>query len=312
MGASAVPGVRRSARLMQELPVAKRERPVTGERPVAKREKRREVPDTKREKAKAFATAAHASTAREASARADGVELIVGCDEAGRGPLAGPVVAAACAFSPGAEPIPGVGDSKSIADEAEREALYEQIVAAPGVVWSARVVSAARVDEVNILMASLEAMRLSIVDVLGASQRRPATALALIDGPFSPWKEGEKYVDFQQPQPPSDVALQVEPIKGGDAKVYCIAAASILAKALRTRLESRASSEALPGRDVPHDADSPPPGRHVAAIAKHGATAIHRRTFAPLKAQELPPPSADELRQIEAIEAAAQAKEGTP
>ena len=83
-------------------------------------------------------------------------------------------------------------------------------------------------------------------------------------------------------------------------------------QALRTRLESRASSEALTGRDVPHDADSPPPARHVAAIAKHGATAIHRRAFAPLKAQELPPPSADELRQIEAIEAAAQAKEGTP
>ena len=150
MGASAVPGVRRSARLMQELPVPKRERLVAGERPgakgespVAKREKLLEVPDTEREKAKAFATAAHASTAREASARADGVELIVGyahrlyrlspccpragsrhtpsttrrCDEAGRGPLAGPVVAAACAFSPGAEPIPGVGDSKSIADE---------------------------------------------------------------------------------------------------------------------------------------------------------------------------------------------------
>uniref|UniRef100_A0A7S3W1W2 Ribonuclease n=2 Tax=Emiliania huxleyi TaxID=2903 RepID=A0A7S3W1W2_EMIHU len=310
MGASAVPGVRRSARLMQELPVAKRERPVTGERPVAKREKRREVPDTKREKAKAFATAAHASTAREASARADGVELIVGCDEAGRGPLAGPVVAAACAFSPGAEPIPGVGDSKSIADEAEREALYEQIVAAPGVVWSARVVSAARVDEVNILMASLEAMRLSIVDVLGASQRRPATALALIDGPFSPWKEGEKYVDFQQPQPPSDVALQVEPIKGGDAKVYCIAAASILAKVTRDRLMRR-YAELWPEYGLAEHKGYPT-ARHVAAIAKHGATAIHRRTFAPLKAQELPPPSADELRQIEAIEAAAQAKEGTP
>lgn len=311
MGASAVPGVRRSARLMQELPVAKRERPAAkGERPVAKREKRREVPDTKREKAKAFATAAHASTAREASARADGVELIVGCDEAGRGPLAGPVVAAACAFSPGAEPIPGVGDSKSIADEAEREALYEQIVAAPGVVWSARVVSAARVDEVNILMASLEAMRLSIVDVLGASQRRPATALALIDGPFSPWKEGEKYVDFQQPQPPSETALQVEPIKGGDAKVYCIAAASILAKVTRDRLMRR-YAELWPEYGLAEHKGYPT-ARHVAAIAKHGATAIHRRTFAPLKAQELPPPSADELRQIEAIEAAAQAKEGTP
>ena len=64
--------------------------------------------------------------------------------------------------------------------------------------------SASRIDEVNILMASLEAMRLCVTDVL---QRKPQVtrALALIDGPFSPWKEGEKYADFQAAQPPSAV-----------------------------------------------------------------------------------------------------------
>ncbi len=194
---------------------------------------------------------AHASRAREEAAWAAGIQLVCGCDEAGRGPLAGPVVAAACMLPASAPPIAGVGDSKTITDEAAREALYEQIVATPGVVWSARVVSAQRIDEINILMASLEAMRLSVVDVLGAQSEAGAKkqtgaqkknkgaktgkaavkALALIDGPFSPWKEGEKYAAFQQPAPPPGVSLAVEPVIKGDSKVYCIAAASILAKA---------------------------------------------------------------------------------
>ena len=172
-----------------------------------------------------------ATSRREEAAWARGVQICVGCDEAGRGPLAGPVVAAACALPSAAPRIAGVSDSKTIVDEAAREALYAQIVATPGVVWSVRVVSAARIDEINILMASLEAMRLSIVDVLqqpswvrghmlkprpshaelgrGAvadecspfpytrRQASPSKALALVDGPFSPWKEGEKY-----PSPP--------------------------------------------------------------------------------------------------------------
>lgn len=165
----------------------------------------------------AEAPLAHASLAREQSAWADGVRLVIGCDEAGRGPLAGPVVAAACSLPASAAPIAGVGDSKTITDEAMRESLYEQIVGTPGVRWSARVVSASRIDDINILMASLEAMRYSIVDVLHASSE--ARALALIDGPFSPWKEGEKYAAFQLPAPPAAVGLEVEPIKGGDGKV---------------------------------------------------------------------------------------------
>ena len=78
---------------------------------------------------------------REEAAWADGIHVVVGCDEAGRGPRAGPVVAAACMLPASAAPIPGVGDSKAITDEAMREALYEQIITTPGVLWSARVIA---------------------------------------------------------------------------------------------------------------------------------------------------------------------------
>ena len=130
-------------------------------------------------------------------------------------------------------------------------------------------------------MASLEAMRLSIVDVLGASQRRPATALALIDGPFSPWKEGEKYVDFQQPQPPSETALQVEPIKGGDAKVYCIAAASILAKVTRDRLMRRCAAATV-GWRAACSTSLPPPRRLFISATPAVRGPFLRRRYAEL------------------------------
>lgn len=239
------------------------------------------------------------SRSREEAAWAAGIPFVVGCDEAGRGPLAGPVVAAACALPASADIIAGVADSKTVLDESAREALYERIVATEGVVWSARVVSAARIDEVNILMASLEAMRLSIVDVLMAAGT-PTTALALIDGPFSPWKAGEKYVDFQTPQPPTSTRLDVEPIKGGDGKVYCIAAASILAKVTRDRL-MRAYDVEWPMYGLAQHKGYPT-AAHVAAISKHGATAIHRRTFAPLKHNaSLAPPTDAELERVQAI-----------
>ena len=248
------------------------------------------------------APADHASREREEAAWADGIHVVVGCDEAGRGPLAGPVVAAACMLPASAAPIPGVGDSKAITDEAMREALYEQIVATPGVLWSARVIGADRIDEINILMASLEAMRLSTVDVLLAA-KSPKQALALVDGPFSPWKEGEKYVDFQTPAPPAGVDLAVEPIKKGDAKVYCIAAASIIAKVTRDRC-MHAYDREWPMYAFAQHKGYPVPA-HVAAIAKHGPCAIHRRTFAPLKTANLEAPTAAELKRVEAIDCSA-------
>jgi ribonuclease HII len=242
-------------------------------------------------------SAAHASRSREEAAWGDGIPLVIGCDEAGRGPLAGPVVAAACALPASVAPILGVGDSKTITDEAAREALYERIVSTPGVRWSARIVSASRIDEINILMGSLEAMRLSIVDVLKASEA--PRALALVDGPFSPWKEGEKYVNFQEPPPPKSTVLDVEPIKGGDAKVYCIAAASIIAKVTRDRCMHAYAAE-WPQYGLNEHKGYPTPA-HVAAISKHGPCAIHRRTFAPLKSRELPPASKAELARVDSI-----------
>lgn len=323
----------------------------------------------------------HASRDLEESAWAAGVPLVIGCDEAGRGPLAGPVVAAACALPASAAPILGVGDSKTILDESVREELYEKIVSTPGVRWSARIVSAARIDEINIvrgrsgldrrggrrvsaqrrlrvltcccsrsrpahastpcarfdtrsaqLMASLEAMRESIVDVMGqanvgaSAEAAPAAgskangkaksddaangsggtaangsnrAWVLVDGPYSPWKEGAKYVDFQTPALPAGADVSVEPIKKGDAKVYCIAAASIIAKVTRDRA-MRLYDSHWPHYDLKTHKGYPTPN-HVAAISKHGACAIHRRTFAPLKARALPPPSTEELEAVDAI-----------
>ncbi len=303
-------GIRRSARLKAVAPVpppaarnsaALKKKATAGAasgRPAKRAALSSKPPPVKPKAAAATAAVGHASRAREEASWAEGVELVIGCDEAGRGPLAGPVVAAACALPASAAPIAGVGDSKTIPDEGARERLYEQIVSTPGVRWSARVVSAARIDDINILMASLEAMRQSIVDVLG--DEPPARALALVDGPFSPWKEGEKYVAFQSPRPPSRVALDVEPIKGGDAKVYAIAAASIIAKVTRDRLMHEYDAvwpEYGLGQHKGY-----PTSQHVAAIAKHGAVpGLHRRTFAPLKARGLPPPSRDDLARVDAI-----------
>lgn len=150
-------------------------------------------------------------------------------------------------------------------------------------------------------------MRLSLVDVLAARPTDTRSALALIDGPFSPWKEGEKYVDFQEPAPPAGVDLAVEPIKGGDAKVYCIAAASIIAKVTRDRLMHAYDAEWPAYGLAGHKGY--PTAKHVAAISKHGAAAIHRRTFAPLKTRtDLKPPTAAEMARVEAI--AAQANVG--
>ena len=104
--------------------------------------------------------------------------------------------------------------------------------------------------------------------------------------------------------PPPHVRLDVEPIKGGDAKVYCIAAASIIAKVTRDRL-MHAYDKEWPAYGLAGHKGYPT-AQHVAAIAKHGAIAIHRRTFAPLKSRtDLQPPTTAELAKVEAIAGAA-------
>lgn len=197
----------------------------------------------------------------EAAKMAKGFTRVVGVDEAGRGPLAGPVVAAAC-FVPTHVTIEGVHDSKKL-NEAQREALYAQLVAHPEIEYAVHVNSAQRIDEINILQASLESMVLA--------------AKALPQGP-------PDFVFVDGNRMPPTLTIAAETVVKGDSKVYSIAAASIIAKVTRDRLM------------LEYDAQFPvyglkqhkgyPTQAHMAAIAQHGPCAIHRMTFAPLKPKQ--------------------------
>jgi len=210
---------------------------------------------------------------------------VIGVDEAGRGPLAGPVVAAA-AIVP--HTLEGVMDSKLLVKEEERERMYEELIKSPGIRWAVAVIDAARIDEINILQATLEGMRMATSGVVspqhggevcvkrqgcyvvcgpaGKKQRKTDKYYALIDGNRLP------------KDMPCDDA---ETIVKGDSKEYCIAAASILAKVTRDRL-MRGYDKLYPAFEL-WKHKGYPTAAHMALVRKHGASPIHRRTFAPLK-----------------------------
>ncbi|GMF49199.1 unnamed protein product [Phytophthora fragariaefolia] len=200
-----------------------------------------------------------------------GYTTVIGVDEAGRGPLAGPVVAAAC-HVPLDVTIEGVDDSKKIS-EPQREKLFELLINHPNITYAVHVNSAQRIDEINILQASLESMTKSVNEVAERLQQQDKT-FVLVDG---------------NKLPPT-LVLPAEAVVKGDSKVYSIAAASIIAKVTRDRL-MRKYDEQYPQYGLAQHKGYPTRD-HVAAIAKHGPCAIHRMTFAPLKPKEAPKPKA--------------------
>ena len=179
------------------------------------------------------------------------VKSLAGVDEAGRGPLAGPVVAAAVIFDKNTR-IKGVNDSKQLT-EIQREKLYNKIVAR-AISYSVSVVEAFVIDDINILNASLLAMKQS-VDNLSINPD-----LILVDGNRK----------FQ-----SDIP--VVPIVKGDTKSFSIAAASILAKVTRDRLMKNLA------RDYPQYLWEKNKGyatrEHREIILKQGPSPLHRNTF---------------------------------
>jgi ribonuclease HII len=193
---------------------------------------------------------------RERRALAKGIWPIAGCDEAGRGPLAGPVVAAAVVLDP--ERIPrGLNDSKKL-DAAEREKLYEKICATAQVAVAFG--SIARIDRDNILRASLWALARA-VKALPSIPR-----LVFVDGNIR-----------------IDCGCECQAVVSGDALIASIAAASIVAKVTRDRLMTRLGL-AHPGYGFERHMGYSVP-EHFAALARLGPTIHHRRSFAPVAAK---------------------------
>ncbi|MCG6116631.1 MAG: ribonuclease HII [Aquimonas sp.] len=181
---------------------------------------------------------------------------IAGVDEAGRGPLAGPLVVAAVLLDP-RRPIAGLGDSKRISAR-RREQLFEQIMErARG--WHIEFVEANEIDTRNIFRATLEGMRRALLAL------SPVPALARIDGN----------------QLPSGLPCPAEAWVGGDARDPAIGAASILAKVSRDRA-LLALDQSYPGYGFAAHKGYPTPS-HLAALAQLGPCPAHRRSFAPVR-----------------------------
>ena len=197
----------------------------------------------------------------EAAAYAAGYKHVCGIDEAGRGPLAGPVVAAAVVLPPGYD-IPGLNDSKKLTAK-KRDALYEQLMADERVLKCVAEATVQEIDELNILRATHLAM------ARAAQGITPAVDFCLIDGLAVP--------KFHLPS---------QNMVKGDARCLSIAAASVLAKVTRDRYMQRLAEE-FPQYGFDRHAGYGTKA-HLEAIRKYGVTIHHRRTFAPVAQMELP------------------------
>ncbi len=196
-----------------------------------------------------------------------GFRFVVGIDEVGRGPLAGPVVAAAVGFPQGVE-IPPVNDSKQLSEE-KRELLDAAIRAVPGVKIAVSEISVEEIDRINILRATHKAMK-------EAAEAIPEADYILVDG-------------LPVPGLPKESCNIVK----GDAKSASIAAASIIAKVYRDRLMIELD-KVYPGYGLAENKGYGT-AEHLRALKVLGVTPIHRRSFAPVRNILEPPPEQMEL-----------------
>ena len=183
--------------------------------------------------------------------------LICGVDEAGRGPLAGPVYAAAVIFPPGRRAPGGIADSKLLSAR-QRERLAA-VIKAKALVWAVAWASVEEIDTLNILQASLLAMRRAVQSLDVAPDE------VLLDGSHCP-----------------ELEFPSRAIVDGDAKIKVIAAASILAKTARDAEMCRLH-ERFPQYGFDAHKGYPTP-RHLRALRRYGVCEAYRRSFAPVRA----------------------------
>ena len=191
---------------------------------------------------------------------------VAGADEAGRGPLAGPVVAAVVCLPLEwiAKGLPrklqGLNDSKQL-NEGERERFFEFLTTHSEVCYAIATLDAEVIDAINILRASLRAMNEAMLKL------QPLPDHTLVDGPYV-----------------FSLQCQQTPIVDGDAKSFSIAAASVLAKVTRDRLMKEYHAQFPEYGFNAHKGYSTP--QHLAALEQFGPCAIHRRSFAPVRRPE--------------------------
>jgi ribonuclease HII len=182
-------------------------------------------------------------------------------DEAGRGPLAGPVVAAAVILPP-ESPIAGIDDSKKLSSSQRQKLLRPILQNALAV--GLGVVDSEQIDRINILRAAEQAMYYALCGLTA----RPA--LVLVDGPRLPPK-----------LPPQCLAIPARAVVGGDSKSYCIAAASIVAKCVRDAIMGQYDRQ-YPGYGFARHKGYGT-RQHLEKLSELGPCAIHRRSFAPVE-----------------------------
>lgn len=182
-------------------------------------------------------------------------EIVAGVDEAGRGPLAGPVYAAAVILDP-ARRIHGLADSKQLSERARQRLVLE--IRECALAWAVARVDNLEIDRINILNASLSAMTSAVESLQIAPQ------LALVDGNVCP-----------------RLKCEVRAVVRGDATVPAISAASILAKVARDEEMVRMELE-YPGYGFARHKGYPT-AEHLAALGQLGICPIHRRSFAPVR-----------------------------
>lgn len=183
-------------------------------------------------------------------------DIVCGVDEAGRGPLAGPVVAAAVIFDPSKPKIRGLDDSKALSAK-KREELYEKIVER-ALAWCVASASVEEIDTINILWASMLAMKRAVEGL------SVTPTVAKIDGNRCPV-----------------LSMRSDAIIGGDALIAQISAASILAKVTRDRMLLQLhDTHPVYGFDAHSGYGTP---QHLKALMDHGPCEHHRRSFAPVR-----------------------------
>jgi ribonuclease HII len=195
-------------------------------------------------------------TRLEQAARSQGFSKIAGVDEAGRGPLAGPVVAAACIL-PEDFFIPQIDDSKSLSAR-QREKMFAALTEHPNVHYGIGLVEAVVIDQINILQAALRAMTLAI----GALKAKPD--FILVDGNKKPSTE-----------------IPCQAVIRGDSLSQSIMAAAIIAKVFRDRWMSELD-EQFPQYGFSSHKGYPTP-EHLEALDKWGPCPLHRRSYAPVR-----------------------------